>query len=220
MIGRLLLVALVSATENYFRSVLSNVMRVCPVAQSVAAEKTINLGGLLWHGRDDYTRSAFEHASFADQKAIRTTSRDFIGIELPDSEFRDVLKEFEKICELRHGIVHANGFLPGRNAVKLQVPPSGKPLRIVVDFQFLQQAADVAIALVGTYNRFLFLALCRRWSVDWRRRPDWTPSEGDRLFEKIWSICHSRIAKSRRRKKRDITMKKCRDAVMAQYNLY
>lgn len=57
-IGRLLLLGIVSAAESYFRSILSIAMEICPLAQAGAHEKTINLGGLLWHGKSGYSRSA------------------------------------------------------------------------------------------------------------------------------------------------------------------
>ena len=119
LLGKLLLVSLVSAVENYARSLVSSVLSICPISQSKAADKPVIFGAVLWHSGNRFGRSAFEHNSLAEVKGLRATFRDYLGIELSDNEFSQPLRNYERVCQFRHGIVHANGYLPGRNAIKL-----------------------------------------------------------------------------------------------------
>ncbi|MFC6652316.1 hypothetical protein [Paenibacillus rhizoplanae] len=64
-LGPLLLVGIISATENYFRDMLANIIRICPSAQECASKQSINLGSVVWHGAINVERGAFENTSFA-----------------------------------------------------------------------------------------------------------------------------------------------------------
>jgi hypothetical protein len=77
-IGRLLALGLVAAAEAYFRATLSACIELCPIAQAGASAKVINLGGLLWHGKKGFSRSAFEHASFTSREELVKACKDFL----------------------------------------------------------------------------------------------------------------------------------------------
>jgi hypothetical protein len=208
-IGRLLLIGLVSSAEGYVRSVLSACLEICPLAQSSAASKNVNLGGLLWHGKQGYSRGAFEHASFASRRELAKAYDDYVGFKLDDVTFKTLLDEFEVVCHLRHGIVHSDGALPGRNAVQLGIPRAEKPMQIVVRYRHLQEVASVINTLVYTLNRALFKEMCKRWAVDWRSRADWDPGQENNYFGKIWTIFHSRDERELRIGRTKITRSNC-----------
>lgn len=218
-IGRLLLLGIVSAAESYFRSILSIAMELCPVAQAGAHDKTINLGGLLWHGKTGFSRSAFDNSSFASSKELKRAAKDFVGFELTPADFQDVLADFDKVCHLRHGIVHGDGLLPGRNAVQLDIPRFSAPVRITIRYSHLQDIAASVSALILLFNRKLFELLCQRWAIEWRRRVDWDADGQDALFYRIWSafICRTELAMrpDRRRARRS----DCLAAVKAEYQI-
>jgi hypothetical protein len=103
------------------------------VIEEVILRKNINMGAVLWHGQTAFSRAAFEHFSLADIDKIRTCSRDFLGFDIKKTtNTYAALDEFDKVCELRHGVVHAGGFLPGKNAIKLMVGKS--PEDTVIEF--------------------------------------------------------------------------------------
>lgn len=218
-LGRLLVLSVVSAGEAYFRSILAASIEMCPVSQALSSERPVHLGGVLWHGNTGFSRSAFEHASFASVKELKKTAKDFVGFDLKDSEFKALLDEYEKVCHLRHGIVHNDGFLPGRNAIQLQVGNPGKPQEIVVRYEQLQELAAVVSNLVVTFNRELFFEMCSRWAIKWRKRGDWDPSEEDRKFKTIWNTFHSREELKTRTGKSKITRAKCVQCVKAEFGL-
>lgn len=218
-IGRLLLLGVVAAAESYFRSILSIVMEICPLAQAGAHEKAINLGGLLWHGKSGFSRSAFDNYSFASSKELKKAAKDFVGFDLSPADFQDVLTDFDKICHLRHGIVHGDGLLPGRNAVQLDIPRFAQPVRITIRYSHLQEVADCVSSLVSLFNRKLFELLCQRWAIDWRRRIDWDADGQDALFHRIWAAFVCRTELARRPDRRRLKRSDCLAAVKAEYQI-
>lgn len=218
-LGRLLVLGVVSAAEGYVRAILSSCMELCPIAQATAATKTINLGGLLWHGKDGFSRSAFEHASFSSKKELSKACEDFIAFKLEDATFKSILDTYESVCQLRHGIVHGDGIMPGRNAVQLEISKFDKPVRIVVRYRQLQEIAAAVDTLVATLNREIFVRMCRRWAEDWRRRADWDPANEERLFARLWSIFLSASERRLRVGRSKITRGRCMAEVKLFYGI-
>lgn len=218
-LGRLLLLGLISSAESYVRSILSSCLEMCPVCQKHAGEKNVNLGGILWHGTAGFSRSAFEHASFSSQAELKKNIHGFLAYQLTDEIFKVPLEEFEKICQLRHGIVHNDGILPGRNAVQLGVQKFSKPVSIVIDFSKLQEAAAVIDTLVVTLNRELFSEMCKRWAVDWRRHSSWKNNEEKKKFRFIWETFECKIEKKSRKGRSALSLSKCLDETKRKYDI-
>lgn len=218
-LGGFLLLGLISSTEGYFRSILSSALDICPLSKKTAAEKQINLGGILWHGKNEFRRSAFEHMSFTSAKELITASKNYIGFEMKGSVFDSILEDFDAICHLRHGLIHNAGILPGRNAVQIDIQQYSKPVEILIDYGFLQNAAASLDSLVATYNRVLFLQMCERWADKWRKRSDWNPSEERKRFLQIWNIFSSKLELRNRPGRTKITPTECMAKVKTIYNI-
>lgn len=218
-LGGLLLLGLISSAEGYFRSILSITLDICPVCKSTAAEKQINLGGVLWHGKEEFRRSAFEHMSFTSGKELISAAKGYLDFNMKGGTFDSILKDFDSICHLRHGLIHNAGILPGRNAVQINIRSHLKPVEILIDFGFLQNAAASIESLVVTFNRALFSELCGRWAVAWRNRSDWIPENERKKFLQIWNafLCKSEL--QNRHGKSKITASKCMDKIKIDYNL-
>ncbi|MNH00311.1 hypothetical protein D3C79_595010 [compost metagenome] len=219
MLGGLLLLGLISSAEGYFRSILSTTLDICPVSRGTAAEKQINLGGVLWHGKEDFRRSAFEHMSFASGKEISSAAKGYLGFDMKGSIFNNILSDYDTVCHLRHGLIHNAGILPGRNAVQINIRSYTKPVAIQIDFAFLQNAAASIDSLVVTFNRTLFSELCSRWASSWRSRADWDPQKERKKFTQIWNafICKSELAT--RTDKKKVTATLCMKKVKEDFNL-
>jgi hypothetical protein len=218
-LGGLLLLGLISTAEGYFRSILSAALDICPVCRSTAAEKQINLGGILWHGKDEFRRSAFEHMSFTSGKELMAASKGYLGFDMKGSVFNSILQDFDAICHLRHGLIHNAGILPGRNAIQIDIQSYLRPVEIRIDFAFLQNAAATIESLVLTFNRALFSEMCGRWAGAWRHRSNWKPSEEQEKFLQIWNIFSCKIELENRTDKENITPEKCMIEVRAENNI-
>jgi hypothetical protein len=213
--GPLLLVGLVSATENYFRDVFAGIIRLCPTAQSKSADHSIKLGSVIWHSGVDVERGAFEHISFASGERLIKSSKEYLAYTLKQTSIVD---EFDKVCELRHGIVHSGAIIAGKNAIRLQLPPTKEPLRITVDFARLQECGSICTTLVASINSELFAELARRWAVVWPKLPSWNSERTHALFRQVWSTFFSAYDHTNGTIPTSLSLMKCKHRVLAEYS--
>ncbi len=212
--GPLLLVGLVSATENYFRDIFARIIQLCPLAKAHASNQNISLGSVVWHGVRDMERGAFEHLSFADVENIIKTTRKFLNYELTRTT---VLAEFEKVCELRHGIVHSAAVVAGKNAVRLGIPSSTQKLFINIGFAELQECGAICNTLVASTNTELFIEMAKRWAVSWPKLPSWDPNKKHGLFSSIWNSFYSAKDAASHSIPVELSLVKCKNRVMTEF---
>lgn len=191
-VAPLMLVGIISEAENYLREVISRILSICPISRKTAASKSLSYGSVFWAGARTTGRAIFDHQSLADRKSIKDALT-LVGYTIRDSSPLEVpLNEFDKLCELRHAIVHTSRIISGKNATSLEFAPCSDGFRVAVDSAKLEDAALVASSLVYTINSELFAHLSRRWAIEWRRSPSWRPSDEKRLFGQIWSVLVSK----------------------------
>jgi hypothetical protein len=216
--GSLYAIAIISNTENYFRSILGKMIDICPQSKKKAANNSINFGSVLWHPNESIERGAFEHVSFSESKKIIEITRKYIGLELNNSDLTPILNEFNKVCELRHGIVHSSRILAGKNALILDLPSSIKEQFITIGFGQLQNIASICTTLVVSYNQKLFEEMAHRWATSWRK-PTWTTEIETENFKNMWNIFHSKIDKQNNNIPEKGTWVKCRNLIKSEYQL-
>jgi hypothetical protein len=193
-IGPLMLVGCVSATENYVRDVLAQVIHICPTAQEHAAAQTVSLGTVLWHGGVIPERGVFDHLSFASADGIRQSCKKFLGYEIKKNSPLDAaLVEFDNVCELRHAIVHAGAVVAGKNALRLEISAREGLVEVRVGFDELQEAGGICSTLVAAMNSELFQLLAERWAIEWRKKKTWNPAKADQRFLDVWKLFRSDI---------------------------
>lgn len=187
----LVLVGLISLTENYFREVLAGIVTICPKAKQKSATKSLNLA-TAWIGFGEMEKGAFENTSFSDPKTVKKNLNELIGVNVTSiNQIAAPLEEFGKLCELRHAIVHSAGLLAGKNAVKLELPNSRNSVRIEIGFSELQKSAEVCSSLVCAVNLELFVDMATKWLREWPRSPAYRGQNLNTLFKKIWSLFYS-----------------------------
>lgn len=217
--GSLFLVGVVSATENYFRDIFSRIIHICPKAKKKSANQSINLGSVIWHSGINVERGAFEHKSFACAKTIRTTCTDFLDYPLKQNGLAaSILNEYENVCELRHGIVHSNSILAGKNALKLLIKPTPlKVAKIQIDYPQIQECTLICTTLVTSFNLELFEEMGKRWAVEWHT--SYSNKELNSLFNKLWNIFYSQIDASSGTIVKSLTPAKCKNMIKKAYNV-
>ncbi|TMO70144.1 hypothetical protein CWC17_18770 [Pseudoalteromonas sp. S3785] len=187
----LVLVGLISLTENYFREILAGIVKICPKAKQKSATKSLNLA-TAWIGFGEMEKGAFENTSFSDPKAVKKSLNELIGVNVTNiNQIAAPLEEFGKLCELRHAIVHSAGLLAGKNAIKLELPSSRNSLRIKVGYSELQESAEVCSSLVCAVNLELFVNMANKWLNEWPRTPAYRDQNLNILFKKIWGLFYS-----------------------------
>jgi hypothetical protein len=219
-LGALMLVGVVSATENYIRDIYARFLSFCPMSQDAAAQQTVSLGTVFWHGGILLERGAFEHISFAGADNIRLTCKKYIGYDFKKNQQADVaMIEFDKVCELRHGIVHSGSVIAGKNALRLGLGKMEPHATITVGFSELQESLDVCTTLVVAINGELFQLAAQRWATTWRKHPTWRPQDANRRFRAIWMSFHSASDLATNQTPCPLSLIRCRNAIKREYNL-
>lgn len=188
-----LVVALASHTENYFRSLFSALLMVCPVSQVKASARDMKLGSAIWHRVGKLERGAFEHFSFASADNIIDTLSRYFDIRLDEkSDPYPLLQQFDSLCELRHAIVHSGGLVSGKNALRLQMPKSRAPMRVNISFDRFQEASMMCTALICSINIDLFKRFSERWRDKWpNAMHGWDDVMRRERFNQLWHLFRS-----------------------------
>ena len=160
----LLVLGVLSAAEFYFRSVLSELSRMCPVCVTHTEAVNIPAGSFTFYAKSGFSSamSAFEHESFADSKKLTAEIKRFVGFTCSDSSsVKKALDDFEMLCELRHCFVHARGFVGLKAARAIGAPRSLQKILVkqsqALDFIKLSHNAVRAV------NHYLSKEILNRW---------------------------------------------------------
>jgi hypothetical protein len=145
----------------------------------------------------DAVRGMLDGESFSSKDNIKTWSKKIAGIELKNEISLEVaLKEFERICHIRHAAVHAGGYVSTRNAAALGVAPGswisfGSPAAI-------HEIIGVVAASIRAYNQVLFESVLAGWLDRGLLQGNW--SIDAEKFTALWRAFRSEgdIASSQR----------------------
>lgn len=219
-LGPLLYVGIISRTENYVRDILVECIKICPICKSEIANRTVSLGSMMWQKNGEFEKGIFENISFSDASAIKKELRYCLHIDIKETDLLGkILDEFDKLCQMRHAIVHSSRFLAGKNAIQLNISSYNEKLSIKVGYAQLQECASICTAVVMTFNLKLFEEMVYRWAVKWRNIDDfWMAEKENEYFSKIWDIFSSVIDREDPRLA-EMTKIKCRNAIKKEYQL-
>jgi hypothetical protein len=189
LLGRLLLLGLVSGVEGYFRHVFSRLVKICPICRVTAAEQQVTLGALDYYGWEHAEHGVFDRSSFASHKGVEEWTRKMTGFSIPKgSDVHAALVEFDKICHLRHAAVHAQGALGSGNVRQIGLEHTRRVI-VTLDFPSLHRAGAACHVAVRTFNRWLYEAVVTRWHISGKLTRVWTE---DRLaFDPLYHLFRS-----------------------------
>lgn len=194
-LGPLLYVGIISRTENYIREILAECIKFCPICKSETANRNVSLGSIMWQKNGEFENGIFENISFSDSSAIKKELKNCLRVDINKNDLlNEILDEFDKLCQMRHAIVHSSRVLAGKNAIQLNIPPSNEKLSIRVGYAQLQECASICTACVMAFNLKLFKVMGHRWAVDWRHLTNfWDTEKEDEYFSRIWDVFSSKI---------------------------
>lgn len=219
VLGPLLFVGIISSTENYFREIMAEAIQICPICQSTSASQSIALGSVIWHTVCNIEKGSFENISFADADTIKKTCKRYLNYDIDKKGLTySALDEFDKICELRHSIVHSSNIIAGKNAIKLGIKSDKNAVRVKVEYKQLQECAAICTSLVSSFNSELFTLIVKRWSIDWTKLPSWNSENDNKSFSKVWKMFHSDFDAQNGLIQENISMIKCRNVVKKEFN--
>lgn len=180
VLGRLLLLGLVSAVEQYFRSVAVRILAFCPRARRTAADQTLPFGSLDYYDSAELAFGILEGHSLAGKQEIRGRLAKVLGVNVGEgTPEAAALDEFEKVCALRHACVHSRGELSAGNARTLSLARgSGQRYALHVRLAELHQAAECCQNVVRAFNRFMFAEMLRHWAAQQYLTGTWAADKG------------------------------------------
>lgn len=219
VLGPLLFIGVISNAENYFREIMSDAIQICPICQATSASQMISLGSVIWHSGCNVEKGSFENISFADGDAIKKICKKYLNYDIDKKGLAyAALDEFDKVCELRHAIVHSNTIVAGKNAIKLGIKSDKHTVKVKINYKQLQECAAISTALVSSFNTELFSVIVRRWAVEWTKLPLWDSKNDNKNFKKIWITFYSEIDNQNGSILYKTTMIKCRNDVKKEFN--
>lgn len=183
----LLVLGVVSAAEFYFRTVLSELSRTCPLCIQHTEAINIPSGSIAFYSQSGFSSamSAFEHESLADSKKIASEIKRFVGFSCSDnSSVKKALDDFELLCELRHCFVHSRGFV-GLKAIRA-IGGARTVQKILIKQEQALDFIKLSHNAVRAVNHYLSNEVLNRWidkdvlSGKWVRDKD--------LFSRYWRI--------------------------------
>lgn len=166
LIVRLCLLGMTSITEEFFRRLLSGLTSICPKARAIAIKESVSVGASLYYSKTEIGYAIFEHISFSDIDTIMKWTRKLCEVEIPiTSSLADALREFGKVCALRHAAIHSNGRLGANNIAEIGVI-SQQPVAVALGLDSFQSISEICLNTVRAYNRFIWDKTITRWIRD------------------------------------------------------
>ncbi|MDH1725478.1 hypothetical protein N5E37_04640 [Acinetobacter johnsonii] len=195
------LLAIISATENYVREILKDIILVCPISQSkIKNEKTVRLSSAIWNTKEDLVRILYEDISFSSSSTIKAKFKDLLEIKVFDgSTYNSLFKSFDLVCNLRHSIIHADRIIAGKNAVDVSLNKKDSRAFLKIKSAELNSILSICTNLVLTINGLLFCEMLERWKEKWRNNNTievWIPRsvhEEKQMLDTIYKMFFSKI---------------------------
>lgn len=175
----LILLGQISAVESYIREIIRKLIIIDHSSTESSSSCQLTYGAAVNYSKNILPEALMESYSFASQKNILDSFKNFLGIKgHPSLELINILNEFEKICQLRHCIIHRFGKLGGNNAIKLGLNEHAECLEkpLTLNTSHLSDTYFTCVNVVLVINNFLFRKILARTIIEnyweWDLRKD------------------------------------------------
>lgn len=177
----LMLIGVISAVETYCRSIIREILCLehnCFRQKAYSAN--LSYGAALSNNKNILPEALLEHCSLANSKNISDTFKDILGLVISPQRcatLHDALEAFEKVCHIRHCIVHRSGKLGSSNAIKFGYTQHLNYIeqQMVIDLQSLEDMCNICENVVLELNDVLLnhvlsqIVALEEWSGDLRK---------------------------------------------------
>lgn len=187
--GLILSSSAVAVAEDYFRSVLTECVQVCPVCSDRVAPLETRMEYVFSGSVSDAVRSILDLESFSSAANIRGWAKKIAGSDLRQHHSLDVsLAEFERVCHVRHCAVHSGGYVSTRNASVLGVQAG-----TWISFDrpdAIHEIISVVTATIRSFNQSLFETLLGCWLDLGVLSGVWAQDRA--TFAELWGVFRSK----------------------------
>lgn len=195
--GQLVLLGVIAAAESFFRTLFRRLIAIDSICQESVNKRDVSYGAAIHLEREMLPEAILERISFISRDNISSAIKDLLAVkgELPP-DMETAIKDYVRVCQLRHCAVHRFGKLGVSNAISLGLSEHKtlleKPLKL--DYVALQNAIAISTGLVKTLNNFLFNEMLSRLPA-----ASWTNRYGtDRaLFISYYKLFSDKVSTSR-----------------------
>ncbi len=163
--GQLVLLGVIAAVESYLRTLFRKIICVDALSKECAYKRDISYAAAIHMDRDMLPEAILERISFISQQSIVDAIRDILGIKgAVPNVVESSIKDYVRICHLRHCAVHRFGRLGASNAVALGIDDHKELLEkpLALSYTSLQTSILICTNLVKTINNHLFNELLSR----------------------------------------------------------
>ena len=190
-LNNLLLLGLVSAVESYLRSLVSRLVNVDSYVLGKVDELKVSFVAARLHHEHMLAEALMEDMTFISKTAINNLFSQLLGITPVQARTHldDALSEYDRICQLRHCIVHRFGKLGSKNALQLGIDVHGQNLEkpIQLTQENLQLVAFNLSMIVKSINNYVYDCILKRQAFS---SESWTWNEGTDMdrFKRIYEV--------------------------------
>lgn len=163
--GQLVLLGVVAAVESYIRTLFRRLIAIDETCQQSVNMQDVSYGAAMHLSKSMLPEAILERSSFVSHRSIHEAMKDLLAVKgaFP-ADLESAIKEYVRVCQLRHCAVHRFGKLGVNNAISLGLTDHKnlleKPLRL--DYTALQNTIAISTNMVKTLNNFLFNEMVSR----------------------------------------------------------
>ncbi|GAA1554380.1 hypothetical protein [Kribbella lupini] len=186
--GLILSSSAVAAAEDYFRTILTEIVNVCEYCAQRVEPLETRMEFVFSGSVAEAVRGLLDTSSLSSKENVTGWAKKIAGTAFKDSRsLLRLLDEFERICHIRHAAMHAGGQVSTRNARVLKVPPNtwisfGSP-------QAIYDITSVIVATLRSFNQTLFENILREWLDQNHMSGSW--SDDASSFTALWELFKS-----------------------------
>jgi hypothetical protein len=178
-LSQMLVAAMVGATENYFRSLFTDLVYVCPWTASNVAADPIPFAAVHAFSANKVGFGLVEGTLFSSRGVVNREIKRFTKYQIPkESSLAKAIATFDSVCAIRHAAVHWAGRFDTRAHDELDPVARHRGQHCIdLDISSMQDCMAACDFLVRTANQVLFRHTLNKWLDTGHIGPD--TSEAD-----------------------------------------
>lgn len=186
--GLILSASAVAVAEDYIRSILTDLVSLCPIVKRNAGSQSTRLEYVFSGNVGEAVRAVLDRESFSSQKTINDWLKTLVGSTTDKNRSAVVaLEEFERVCHIRHCAIHAGGYVSSHNARVLGIEAGSWIAFETPDA--IHEIIGVVVATIRVLNQHIFSSVVSKWIDEGVLSGQWT-SDRD-LFAPMWRAFYS-----------------------------
>lgn len=163
--GQLVMLGVIAAVESYFRTLFRRLIAYDAVCQKKVERVDVSYGAAAHLPKELLPEAILERISFISLTNIVDALKELLAVTGAVPPEVDVaIKDYVRVCQLRHCAVHRFGKLGVSNAISLGLSEHSnlieKPLKF--DYAALQNIIAISTGLVKTINNYLYNEMLSR----------------------------------------------------------